>query len=114
MWGFIIYIFIAWLSDRYQRRYLFVIIFTPICALGYLLLLCPIPAGAQFFATFLITTGVYIIAGNNLAWASANAAPAGKRGATVGITLTLTDCAGKRLLSFSRLQKSGVDQVQVS
>ncbi|KAL1966125.1 hypothetical protein VTN77DRAFT_4873 [Rasamsonia byssochlamydoides] len=88
MWGCIIYVFVAWLSDRYQRRFLFVIIFTPICALGYLLLLCPIPAGVQYFSTFLITTGVYIISGNNLAWASSNAAPDGKRGATMGIILT--------------------------
>ncbi|KAH8812825.1 retrograde regulation protein 2 [Xylogone sp. PMI_703] len=94
LWGALIYIFIAWLSDRYRKRFLFVAIFTPVCALGYLLELCPIPAGAQYFATFLITGGVYIIAGNNLAWASSNSAPDGKRGATVGIVLTLTDLAG--------------------
>lgn len=64
----------------------------------------PIPAGAQYFATFLITGGVYIIAGNNLAWASANSAPDGKRGATVGIVLTLTDLAG--MAPFHRLVRS--------
>lgn len=94
LWGAIIYAFVAWLSDRYRKRFLFVAIFTPICALGYLLQLCPIPAGAQYFATFLITGGVYVLAGNNLAWASSNSAPDGKRGATVGIVLTLTDLAG--------------------
>ena len=94
MFGTIVYIFIAYLSDRYRKRYLFVIIFTPVVALGYLLLLCPIPAGVHYFATFLITGGVYIITGNNLAWASSNSAPDGKRGATVGIVLTWTDCAG--------------------
>jgi hypothetical protein len=35
-----------------------------------------------------------LIAGNNLAWASTNSAPDEKRGATVGIVLTLTDLAG--------------------
>ncbi|OAA65398.1 high-affinity nicotinic acid transporter [Niveomyces insectorum RCEF 264] len=94
LWGAIIYMVIAWLSDRYRKRFLFLAIFTPITGLGYLLLLCPIPAGAQYFSTFLITTGAYIISGNNLAWASANSAPDGKRGATVGIVLTLTDLAG--------------------
>ena len=98
LWGAIIYMFIAWLSDKYRKRFLFMAIFTPICALGYLLQLCPIPAGAQYFATFLITGGVYIISGNNLAWASSNAAPDGKRGATVGIVLTLTDLAGNSIL----------------
>lgn len=94
MFGFVVYSLVAWLSDKYQKRYLFVIIFTPVTALGYLLLLCPVPAGAEYFATFLITGGVYIIAGNNLAWASSNSAPDGKRGATVGVVLTCTDLAG--------------------
>jgi hypothetical protein len=35
-----------------------------------------------------------LIAGNNLAWASTNSAPDERRGATVGIVLTLTDLAG--------------------
>lgn len=95
LWGCLVYIIIAILSDRYKKRYLFVITFAPIVALGYALLLCPVHAGVQYFACFLITTGMYIIAGNNLAWASSNSAPDGKRGATVGIVLTLTDLAGK-------------------
>ncbi|KAJ6021328.1 high-affinity nicotinic acid transporter [Penicillium herquei] len=94
MWGAIIYVAVAWLSDRLQRRYIFVMIFGSITALGYILILCPIPAGAQYFSTFLITTGMYIIAGINLSWTSLNSAPDGKRGATMGITLTLTDLAG--------------------
>lgn len=94
LWGAIVYIFIAFLTDRYKKRYLFVIIFTPITALGYALLLSPVAPGVEYFACFVITTGMYIIAGNNLAWCSANSAPDGKRGATVGIFLTLTDLAG--------------------
>ncbi|KAJ5918907.1 high-affinity nicotinic acid transporter [Penicillium verhagenii] len=94
IWGAIVYMIIAWSSDRLQRRYIFVMIFGSITALGYVLILCPIPAGVQYFSTFLITTGMYIIAGINLSWASLNSAPDGKRGATMGITLTLTDLAG--------------------
>lgn len=94
MWGAIIYMAVAWLSDRLQRRFIFVMIFGSITALGYVLILCPIPAGAQYFSTFLITTGMYIMAGINLSWTSLNSAPDGKRGATMGITLTLTDLAG--------------------
>lgn len=94
MWGAIIYMIVAWFSDRLQRRFIFVMIFGSITALGYVLILCPIPAGAQYFSTFLITTGMYIMAGINLSWTSLNSAPDGKRGATMGITLTLTDLAG--------------------
>ncbi|KAJ5604874.1 hypothetical protein N7510_010028 [Penicillium lagena] len=94
LWGTLIYILVAYLADRYQKRYIPVMSFTPVTALGYLLLLCPIPAGVQYFSTFLITTGMYIIAGINLSWTSINSAPDGKRGATMGITLTITDMAG--------------------
>jgi hypothetical protein len=95
LWGTLIYILVAYLADHYQKRFIPVISFTPVTALGYLLLLCPIPAGVQYFCTFLITTGMYIIAGMNLSWTSINSAPDGKRGATMGITLTITDMAGK-------------------
>lgn len=94
MWGCLIYILVAWLSDRYQRRYLPVITFAPVTALGYILLLCPVSAGVQYFATFLITSGMYIVTGINLAWTSLNSAPDGKRGATLGIVLTMTDITG--------------------
>ena len=94
MWGAIVYMIIAWLSDRLQRRYIFVMVFGSITALGYVLILCPISAGVQYFSTYLITTGMYIIAGINLSWTSLNSAPDGKRGATMGITLILTDLAG--------------------
>lgn len=94
LWGAILYAFIVVLSDRYRKRYLFEIIFTPIVALGYVLLLSPISAGAHYFATYLITTGCYIMAGNNLAWTAANSAPDAKRAATLGIVLTWTDIAG--------------------
>ena len=94
LWGAIIYAVIVVLSDRYRKRYLFEIIFTPITALGYVILLSPVSAGVHYFATYLITTGCYIIAGNNLAWASANSAPDAKRAATLGIVLTWTDCSG--------------------
>ena len=94
LWGAIIYAIVVVLSDRYRKRYLVEIIFTPITALGYLILLCPVSAGVHYFSTYLITTGCYIIAGNNLAWASANAAPDAKRAATLGIVLTWTDVSG--------------------
>ena len=94
LWGCIIYSVIVILSDRWRKRYFFEIIFTPITALGYVILLCPVSAGVHYFATYLITTGCYIIAGNNLAWTNANSAPEAKRAATLGIVLTWTDVSG--------------------
>jgi hypothetical protein len=94
LWGAIVYAIGAYLSDRYQTRFLPLIPMAPIGILGYAILLSPVSPGVQYFATYLVSTACFLCAGGNITWLSANCAPDGKRAASLGILLTLTNIGG--------------------
>ncbi|KAF9887505.1 hypothetical protein FE257_010083 [Aspergillus nanangensis] len=95
LWGAAIYWVGAVLSDRYNARSMVMIITAPIGIAGYAILLAwDVPAGVQYFATYLISTACFLCAGTNIAWMSSNCAPDGKRAASLGIQLTLTNIGG--------------------
>jgi MFS family permease len=94
LWGALIYLFVAILSDRYSNRFLPVIIFAPFMMCGYAMLLSPVPSSAKYGACFIIATGIYICAGINFSWLAANSAPDGKRAASVGMQQSMTQLAG--------------------
>lgn len=70
------------------------IISAPFGIAGYAILLCDVSAGVRYFATFLIATACFLCTGTNIAWLGSNCAPDGKRAASVGILLTLTNIGG--------------------
>lgn len=84
----------AVLSDRYNKRFLPLVVCAPFGITGYAILLCPVPPAAQYFATYLIATACFLCTGGNIAWLSGNCAPDGKRAASLGILLTLTNIGG--------------------
>ncbi|OIW29028.1 retrograde regulation protein 2 [Coniochaeta ligniaria NRRL 30616] len=94
VWGAIVYTIGALLSDRYQKRFLPLIICAPFGVAGYAILLCDVSPGVRYFATYLISTACYLCTGGNIAWLSGNCAPDGKRAASVGILLTMTNVGG--------------------
>ncbi|CAN9445459.1 unnamed protein product [Alternaria sp. RS040] len=94
VWGAIVYAIGAYLSDRYQTRFLPLILMAPIGITGYAILLSPVSPYVQYFATYLIATACFLCTGGNITWLSANCAPDGKRAASLGILLTLTNIGG--------------------
>ncbi|KAK8101109.1 hypothetical protein PG999_011483 [Apiospora kogelbergensis] len=94
LWGAIVYAIGAYLSDRYTVRFLPLIICAPFGIAGYAILLCDVSAAVRYFATYLIATACFICTGGNIAWLSGNCAPDGKRAASLGILLTLTNIGG--------------------
>ncbi|RYO35117.1 putative transporter [Alternaria arborescens] len=94
VWGAIVYAIGAYLSDRYQTRFLPLILMAPIGITGYAILLSPVSPYVQYFATYLIATACFLCTGGNITWLSANCAPHGKRAASLGILLTLTNIGG--------------------
>ncbi|KAI0597414.1 retrograde regulation protein 2 [Biscogniauxia sp. FL1348] len=94
IWGALVYAIGAVLSDKYSKRFLPLIICAPFGVTGYAILLCDVPPAAQYFATYLIATACFLCAGGNIAWLSGNCAPDGKRAASLGILLTLTNIGG--------------------
>lgn len=107
--GAISYIFVAWLSDRTQRRAVFSVLFGLTCAAGYALLISPAPGGVRYFGCFLVATGLYVIVGVPLAWLPSNTPRYGKRTVATGLQLTIGNSAGipapfVRPLLFFRLR----------
>jgi hypothetical protein len=94
LWGATVYAIGAYLSDRYQTRFLPLIFMAPIGIAGYAILLSPVSPRVQYFATYLISTACFLCTGGNITWLSANCAPDGKRAASLGILLTLTNIGG--------------------
>ena len=66
----------------------------PVGIAGYAILLSPVSPYVQYFATYLIATACFLCTGGNITWLSANCAPDGKRAASLGILLTLTNIGG--------------------
>ncbi|KAH8771607.1 retrograde regulation protein 2 [Diaporthe sp. PMI_573] len=94
IWGAVVYAVGAVLSDRYNKRFLPLIICAPFGITGYAILLCKVSPALQYFGTYLIATACFLCTGGNIAWLSGNCAPDGKRAASLGILLTLTNIGG--------------------
>ena len=84
----------AYISDRFNARFLTMVVCAPVGIVGYAILLCDVSAGVQYFATYLIATACFLCTGTNIAWLSGNCAPDGKRAASLGILLALTNIGG--------------------
>lgn len=99
LWGALTYAVGAVLSDRYKARFLSLILAAPFGIAGYAILVVnghdhAVSPGVRYFATYLIATACYLCTGTNIAWLSSNCAPDGKRAASVGILLSLTNIGG--------------------
>ncbi|KAK5297554.1 hypothetical protein LTR93_002560 [Exophiala xenobiotica] len=96
VWGAIVYAIGAVISDRYHKRFWVMVVCAPIGIAGYAILLRQddVSSGVQYFATFLIATACFLCTGGNIAWLSGNVAPDGKRAASLGTQLTLTNLGG--------------------
>jgi MFS family permease len=86
IWGAIVYAVGAVISDRYNKRFLIMVVCAPIGIAGYAILLKmdSVTVGAQYFATYLIATACFLCTGGNIAWMTGNVAPDGKRAAALG------------------------------
>lgn len=94
LWGAVVYAVGAYLSDKYTSRFIPLIVCAPFGIAGYATLLADVPPSVSYFATYLIATACFLCTGSNIAWLSANCAPDGKRAASLGILLTLTNIGG--------------------
>ncbi|KAI1343123.1 retrograde regulation protein 2 [Xylariaceae sp. FL0016] len=94
LWGALVYAVGAILSDKYTKRFLPLVICAPFGIAGYAILLADVPPAAQYFATYLVATACFLCTGGNIAWLSGNCAPDGKRAASLGILLSLTNIGG--------------------
>jgi hypothetical protein len=68
--GAAVYMTVAFLSDRLQRRGLFCVAFGCVSVIGYAVLLGGASSGVRYFGCFLVAGGLYVVVGLPLAWVS--------------------------------------------
>jgi MFS family permease len=111
VWAALIFIAIAWCSDRYSKfasvriapylphrlsltfsQYIFTANLFGL--VGYIILLTVDNTAVLYFATFLIGITTYTSVGLNVAWLNVNIAPQYRRALAIGLQQTLGNCAG--------------------
>lgn len=81
----------VWLSVRYERRAVFIIIAAAIAIIGYIVLLTATKPGAQYVGVHLAATGVYTGNALVLSWPGENVAGQTKRAVAVAMQITFGD-----------------------
>jgi MFS family permease len=94
LWGAIIFLFLAFISDRYEIRGPIVMFANIFGIIGYILLLTVSSNGVKYFATYLCAVAVYVGPGLNLTWLNVNVAPHYRRAAAIGFQQTMGNTAG--------------------
>jgi MFS family permease len=85
---------IAFLSDRYQRRALFMLFFGPFTLAGYSILLASKTASVLYFACFMVTFGSYVLLGLNIVWINVNTGQHYKRATAIAMNQTIGNIGG--------------------
>ena len=92
--GALVYIAMAFVSDKVQQRGLIAGSFLIIAILGYCLLIANINTSASFAGCFIVAIGCYTSTGIPLAWVVANQPRYAKRAFASGLQLTTGNSAG--------------------
>lgn len=87
-WG----IFMAWVSDYYQRRGYFIVMCTALSAVGYTVLVTATREEVKYFAVFLAACGAFPMGPAFLAWGLNNAAGPSVRAVTGGFIVAVGNC----------------------
>ncbi|KAJ5439112.1 transporter [Penicillium daleae] len=92
--GAIVYLAVAWLSDRTQHRAFFICLFSAISVIGYGILISDSSSGVHYFGALLVALGLYVTVGLPLAWLPTNLPRYGKRTFATGLQLTIGNVSG--------------------
>ncbi len=92
--GAITYLVVARLSDAYQQRGIYTVVFAAVSMAGYGMLLSNISAAVSYAGCFLVACGLYVSVGLPLAWLPGNLPRYGKRTLASGMQLTAGNIAG--------------------
>ncbi|KAI9897926.1 hypothetical protein N3K66_007782 [Trichothecium roseum] len=92
--GAVSYLIVAKLSDMHQLRGLYQIIFASVCIIGYGISIANVSPAVHYFATFVISCGLFVAVGIPLAWLPSNTPRYGKRTTASAIQITICNCSG--------------------
>ncbi|KAI8264978.1 putative transporter [Colletotrichum sp. SAR11_239] len=96
IWASAVYLTIAYISDKLNKRAIFMVPMALVTATGYALMLgvSMKATGVQYFATFVTATGIYCVVGLNVTWISNSNAGYFKRATAIGLQQTIGNSAG--------------------
>lgn len=94
IFGAIVYVGCAHLSDKTQRRGYFVMGAIVSAMVGYGLLLSHAGASVSYTGCFFVTVGIFLSAGVSFAWVPTNNPRYGKRAISTGLHLTIGNSSG--------------------
>ncbi|KAF4877555.1 putative transporter [Colletotrichum siamense] len=96
IWASAVYLTVAYISDKLNKRAIFMVPMALVTATGYALMLgvSMEATGVQYFATFVTATGIYCVVGLNVTWISNSNAGYFKRATAIGLQQTIGNSAG--------------------
>lgn len=96
IWASAVYLLVAYISDKVNKRAVFMVPMALVTATGYALMLgvSMKTTGVQYFATFVTATGIYCVVGLNVTWVSNSNAGYFKRATAIGLQQTIGNSAG--------------------
>jgi MFS family permease len=92
--GFVVYIFTAWYSDKIQQRGIFCIGGFLVCMLGYVFLILNKGTALSFAGCFIVAMGLWTSTGAAFTWIGVNNPRYGKRAFASGMQITIGNAAG--------------------
>ncbi|KAH9903532.1 major facilitator superfamily transporter [Xylariomycetidae sp. FL2044] len=106
IWASVVYIFISFMSDRFNKRAVFMVPMALVTAAGYAMQV-GVPMSSTsvlYFGTFVTATGIYCVVGLNVTWVSNSNAGYFKRATAIGLQQTIGNSAGILAGQIYRLQ----------
>jgi MFS family permease len=93
MAAFFLVLVATWLSDRYKRRGIFMLIGSSVAIIGYILLIATSRPLVQYGGTFLVASGSFVCSPIVMGWLANNTAPHYARATATGIQICIANCA---------------------
>jgi MFS family permease len=108
IWASVVYITVAFASDKIQKRAVFMVPMALITAVGYSLMLgvSMSSTAVLYFATFVTATGIYCVVGLNVTWIINSNAGYFKRATAIGLQQTIGNSAGIMAGQIYRISSS--------
>ncbi|KAI4939261.1 uncharacterized protein J4E92_000545 [Alternaria infectoria] len=96
IWASVVYLFVAFCSDYFNRRAFFMVPLALVTSIGYAMMLgvSMSSTGVLYFATFVTATGIYCVVGLNVTWVINSNAGYFKRATAIGLQQTIGNSAG--------------------
>ena len=96
IWASVVYLFVAFCSDYFNRRAFFMAPLALVTMIGYAMMLgvSMDSTGVLYFATFVTATGIYCCVGLNVTWIINSNAGYFKRATAIGLQQTIGNSAG--------------------